>query len=77
MENQNIIEVWTRGDAWTPHSLWDHALITEEIHKASFAKNGWFFHEGYTKEYLDMTEEKRKQVNFTWINAEHHSLKNK
>jgi len=64
-----IVEVFMKGDAHTPERFWDFALRTETKHARFYDELGFIFSEKHTKEYIELSDEDKKKVNFKYING--------
>jgi hypothetical protein len=68
----NTIEVYVRGDAFTPQRFWDYALRTnykQESGGRMYVDTGFHFSQKHTDEFKSLTEEQRKKVKFLYING--------
>lgn len=64
-----IIEVFQKGDAYTPQRFWSYALRTETKHAKFYDNMGYIYSEKNTKQYTALSDEEKKKVNFTYING--------
>tara|TARA_R110000772_G_C13310268_1_gene440106 strand:+ start:28447 stop:28674 length:228 start_codon:yes stop_codon:yes gene_type:complete len=68
-----VIRVLQKADAHTPQRFWGYALITNTEHTGKDLEKlrvPYVYSERHTKEYIGLSEEDKKKVNFTYINGE-------
>ena len=63
------IDVFMKGDCYTPQRFWDYALRTESKHANFYDELGFIFSEKHTKEYRKLTDKDKKKVSFKYING--------
>jgi hypothetical protein len=62
--------VYLKGDATTPQRFWELGLSTDETHNSFYKLKGFVKSEKYTQEYNGLSEKKKKEVKFDYVNAE-------
>lgn len=66
------IEVYVRGDAFTPQRFWDYALRTnykQDSGGRMYIDTGFTFSQKDTDLYKSLTEEQQKKIKFLYING--------
>lgn len=66
------IEVYVKGDAFTPSRFWSYALRTNFKQSSGaryYIDNGYIFSQKDTDEYKAMSENERKKIKFDFING--------
>jgi hypothetical protein len=62
--------VYFKGDATTPQRFWELGLSNDETHNKFYELKGFVKSEKYTQEYIGLSEKKKKEVKFDYVNGE-------